>query len=61
MQLLNRFYQAEYFKPKHFVEVAGRGIFGKVNDLEITDWLGRICDQPIRQKSATNRPLYLWL
>jgi Cu+-exporting ATPase len=27
--------EAEYKNPEHFVEVAGRGIFGKVNDLEI--------------------------
>ena len=33
--IVKSLFQAEYFKPKHFVEVAGRGIFGKVNNLEI--------------------------
>ncbi|MCG6186590.1 heavy metal translocating P-type ATPase [Maribellus maritimus] len=31
----NSLEHAEYIKPEHFVEVAGRGIFGKVNKLEI--------------------------
>ncbi|MDX2430517.1 MAG: heavy metal translocating P-type ATPase metal-binding domain-containing protein, partial [Bacteroides sp.] len=27
--------EPEYHRPEHFVEVAGRGIFGKVNDMEV--------------------------
>lgn len=33
--LAQYFSNTKYFQPEHFVEVAGRGIFGKVNELEI--------------------------
>lgn len=33
--IVNYFKKAEYQKPAHFVEVSGRGIFGKVNNMEI--------------------------
>lgn len=33
--IVNYYSNAKYQKPTHFVEVSGRGIFGKVNNLEI--------------------------
>ena len=33
--IANHYSKAKYQKPEHFVEVSGRGIFGKVNNLEI--------------------------
>lgn len=33
--IVNYYTKAKYQKPKHFVEVSGRGIFGKVNNFEI--------------------------
>ncbi len=33
--IVNYHNDAEYKKPEHFVEVSGRGIFGKVNNMEI--------------------------
>lgn len=33
--IVNYYSEAKYQKPAHFIEVSGRGIFGKVNNLEI--------------------------
>lgn len=33
--IVNYYSDAEYQKPEHFVEVSGRGIFGKVNKMEL--------------------------
>ncbi len=33
--IVNHFSDAKYINPEHFVEVSGRGIFGKVNGFEI--------------------------
>lgn len=33
--IANHFNKAEYIKPEHFVEVSGRGIFGKVGNFDI--------------------------
>jgi len=33
--IVNYYHNASYCQPEHFVEVSGRGIFGKVNDMEI--------------------------
>ena len=35
LALVNAYPQADYLVPEHFVEVSGRGIFGKVGQLEI--------------------------
>jgi Cu+-exporting ATPase len=34
--IVNHFSDAKYISPEHFVEVSGRGIFGKVNGFEIS-------------------------
>ncbi len=35
LAILNSFSDANYFQPDHFVEVSGRGIFGKVNNIDV--------------------------
>lgn len=33
--IANHFQKAQYIQPEHFVEVLGRGIFGRVNSLDV--------------------------
>ena len=53
--LSQSFNGSEYHNPEHFVEVAGRGIFGKVNDLNLR--IGSeeyVTNAPITKKKKTS-------
>ncbi len=53
--ITNYYEGANYFAPEHFVEVAGRGIFGRVNGLDIR--IGSeeyVTNQPINNEQKTS-------
>ncbi len=53
--IANSINKTEYYKPEHFVEVAGRGIFGKVNGMEIR--IGSeeyVTNQPVKNNNKTS-------